>query len=284
MISFIPAAKVPTLPQASAINVPSNDYVVRQTTVSAGMDRGGPTIRRDVATIPAVPLAVSPVTAPAASPLHSNHATTDAAQSEVNFPSEGSPSTNNTDGHTPSIPAPSSLAVPVSSRLTTQLLEKLDLLISRQDLVSKFSGEASIGQNGRSTQQGTRPKEPITGDIPRISTAEGSIMVAQAISTLADRLQGLTEDLAIIRNVLGISTKASTSELAAHPATPHLGVPTGTTAKDAIVVDDDDVVASGASTEHLSRETAAGRGFMERLDDMEVDLAAKSNQGKLCDF
>ena len=65
-------------------------------------------------------------------------------------------------------------------------------------------------------------------------------MVAQAISTLADRMQGLTEDLAIIRNVLGIS--------------------------------------------HLSRETAGGSGFMERLDNMEVDLAAKSNQGKLCDF
>ncbi len=94
-------------------------------------------------------------------------------------------------------------------------------------------------------------------------------------------MQGLTEDLAIVRDVLGIPTEASTSELAAPPATPHLGVPTGTTAKDAIIVDDDDIVASGAPTEPLSRRTAGGR---ERLDGMELDVAEKSNEGKLCDF
>ncbi len=191
------------------------------------MDRGVRTIQSDVATIPAVPIAVSPVTPPAATPLRSNHATTAAVHPEINIPSEGSASTNNIDGHTPSIPAPSSLAEPASSRLTAQLLEKLNLLLARQDLVAEFSKEVLIGQNGRSTQQETRPEGPITSSTPRISTAEGLKVAAEAILTLAVRMQGLSEDLAIVRDVLGIPTETSTSKPSAPPATPHLGVPTG---------------------------------------------------------
>ncbi len=134
-------------------------------------------------------------------------------------------------------------------------------------------------EDRRSRKHG--PKDPSRAVPPRISTAEGLKVAAEAILTLAVRMQGLSEDLAIVRDVLGIPTETSTSKPSAPPATPHLGVPTGTTAEDAIAVDDDDFIASGAPTEPLSRDTAGGR---ERLDGMEVDVAAKSNKGKLCDF
>lgn len=279
-----------TSPQISAINNPPDNHLVRQSAITGDIYRDVHTTERDIPPIQAVPFTASPTAAPGVTPLRNDYTITAATHPEILIPRSTSPLLTNSGVYPQSIPAPPSPAVPVYGRLTTQLLEKLDLLISRQDLVVKFARESLIGRYGESTHQGSRPEQHSTSDVPQISTPDGIKVAAQAVSVLADRIQGLTEDLAIIRDVLGISGEASARALSEDPqntaksrlsgstlpTAAHLGTSAGTSATTAIVVDDDDGVASPieeASNERLEDAMARRRSIIERLGTMEVDVA-----------
>ncbi|KJA25605.1 hypothetical protein HYPSUDRAFT_409108 [Hypholoma sublateritium FD-334 SS-4] len=292
----------------SAINVPFGDHVVHQSNIPGDIYRDVHTTPGDISTIQAIPFTVSPPAAPEATPLRDNYTITGASHPGIFIPHSTSPFLANSV-HALLIPTPPLSAVPANGRLTTQLLEKLDLLVSRQDLVVKFARESLMGQDGRSAHRGTRPKQQSTSDVPRISTVDGTTVAVQAISTLAERMQSLTEGIAIIRDVLGISgespapglredlrkTKGRRLSRSTLPATPHLGTPAGTTADNAIVVDEDEDAASPIEREssaRLSGDTVRRRSIIERLHSMEVDFAEfmervkepEANTGKIRDL
>lgn len=196
-------------------------------------------------------------------------------------------STSNSGMHNQPIPGPSSPVAPGQGRLAAQLMEKLELLASRQDLVFNFAKEALIARKADATQQAAQAQQHTA---PDSSADDGMKATAQAIIALAERMEGLAADVSAIRDILGIPAKAPEHELGdgarymkkrrlskqAVSAQPSPGIPAGATPSNAIVIDE---VEEGATPEQEAGPSRRRKGpvvqrsIMDRLDSMEADFA-----------
>ncbi|KJA25603.1 hypothetical protein HYPSUDRAFT_199727 [Hypholoma sublateritium FD-334 SS-4] len=197
-------------------------------------------------------------------------------------------STSNYGIHNQPIPTPSSPLVPGQGRLAAKLMEKLDLLASRQDLVFNYAKEALIARKADATQQAEQAQQ---NTAPDSSAVDGIKATAQAITALAERMEGLAADVSAIRDILGIPAEAPEHELcdgvrymkkrrlskqavSAQPTVP--GIPVGATSSNAIVVDEVEegpTLEQEAGRSRRKKGPVGQRSIMDRLDSMEADFA-----------
>ncbi len=191
--------------------------------------------------------------------------------------------------HYHSQPRPSSPVAPNPGRFAAQLVEKLDVLASRQDLLFTYAKEALIARQADARQLATQAQQPPPP--ADSSAADGLKATAQAMTALAQRIENIAADVSSIRNVLGISVEAPEHELSngarymkkrrlskqAVTSRTSSDAPAGANPTDAIVVDDSEggpvPPEQEAGPSRLRSGPPVQRSIVDRLDGMEADFA-----------